>query len=101
MPLDPRSDLFSLGVLIYEMSSGSLPFAGDSPGDTVTNILERDPVPLARRAPDRRVALVCLVTKLLAKRADGRFESAAALVDALSRVGAADGPGPLRRLFGG
>src|SRR6185436_11358110 len=67
MPLDPRCDLFSLGVVIYEMATGRLPFAAASPADTVTNVLEKDPVPLCTFAPDRPARLERVITKLLAK----------------------------------
>lgn len=83
MPLDPRCDLFSLGVIIYEMATGRLPFAGESPVEMVTSILEKDPTPLADVARDVPRPLERLVLRLLAKRADDRYASAAELIDAL------------------
>ncbi len=83
MPLDPRSDLFSVGVVIYEMATGRLPFAGGSPSETVTNVLDHDPVPLRTLAPDRPATLEAITQRLLAKGADERYQSAAELGDAL------------------
>jgi len=86
MPLDPRSDLFSLGVVIYEMATNRRPFASVSPADTVTNVLEVDPPPLTKVASDRPRALEAIVQRLLAKRADDRYQSAIELRDALRSV---------------
>ena len=94
-PLDPRSDLFSLGVVIYEMGTGRLPFAGASPYETVTNILEKNPVPITDLAPERAAALGIVVKRLLAKNVEQRYESAAALADDLSAM--VTGGNPLLR----
>jgi serine/threonine protein kinase len=86
MPVDPRSDLFSVGVVIYEMATGRLPFAGAFPSETVTNVFEKEPVPLRTLAPARPAALEAIVTRLLAKRAEERYQSASELAQALKAV---------------
>jgi serine/threonine protein kinase len=96
MPPDPRSDLFSLGVVIYQMATGKLPFAGESPIETVTNILEKDPIPLTKLSPRRPIQLERIVNRLLAKRAEDRYQSAEELRVTLAAVR----PGVWQRLFG-
>jgi serine/threonine protein kinase len=83
MSVDPRSDLFSLGVVMYEMATERLPFGGASPSETVFNVLTNDPTPLRKLCPQRPVALQRIVNKLLAKRPDLRYQSAAELRKAL------------------
>lgn len=86
LPLDPRSDLFSVGVVIYEMATGRLPFGGASPSETVTNILEKEATPLTELSPDRPVQLARIVDRLLAKSADSRYQNAASLGDDLGAL---------------
>jgi serine/threonine protein kinase len=92
-PLDPRCDLFSLGVVMYEMATGRLPFAGGSPGETVTNILERQPTPITTLSPERPAFLQRIVARLLAKDPDLRYQTGREVQAALSAP-------PSKRLLG-
>jgi serine/threonine-protein kinase len=96
-PLDPRSDLFSLGVVIYEMATGRLPFAAASPFETVTNIFDKEPRPMLALAPRRPAGMAPLVERLLAKRPEDRYQSASDLIAALSTIG--NSPRPWSRVF--
>jgi serine/threonine protein kinase len=97
MPVDARCDLFSLGVVMYEMATGRLPFAGASPAETVTNILENEPVPATKLSPDRPGQLDRIVSKLVAKRVDERYQTAQELQRDLLIVANHGRSNPLRR----
>ena len=77
---DRRSDLFSVGVLLYEMVSGRRPFDDSSPAATASAILTRDPLPLARFAPDTPPELERLVAKAIRKDPEERYQTAADLL---------------------
>jgi hypothetical protein len=85
--LDARTDLFSLGVLLYEMLSGTLPFSGP-PMDIVRQNMESDPPPIAERVPGLQVnpQLEALGRKLMARRPQDRYQSAAEVVAALDAI---------------
>jgi serine/threonine protein kinase len=99
MPLDPRCDLFSLGVVMYEMATGRLPFAAASPAETVTNILEKEPAPVTSLSPNRSGQLGRIINKLLAKSAEDRYPSAAALCVDLEALRARPHATLLSRVF--
>ena len=77
---DRRSDLFSVGVLLYEMVSGRRPFDDSSSAATAAAILTRDPLPLARFAPDTPAELERIVAKSLRKDPEERYQTAADLL---------------------
>jgi eukaryotic-like serine/threonine-protein kinase len=85
-PADARSDLFSLGVLLYEMLAGRSPFLGETPFETVHNVTETPPEPLDRIRTDLPAGLVALVGSLLEKDPERRPASAAQVVEELRRL---------------
>jgi predicted ATPase/class 3 adenylate cyclase/tRNA A-37 threonylcarbamoyl transferase component Bud32 len=84
--LDYRTDFYSLGATFYEMLTGSRPFDADDEIELVHCQIAREPVPAHRRNSDVPLALSKIVSKLMAKKAEGRYQSAAGLVADLEAV---------------
>jgi eukaryotic-like serine/threonine-protein kinase len=85
-PLDSRTDLFSLGAVLYEMATGRHAFAGDTSGTLQEAILNRSPVALGRVNPDVHPRFEDIVNKALEKDRGLRYQSAADLRADLQRV---------------
>ena len=103
-PLDPRTDVYSLGLMTYEMLSGKLPFTGRTQQEMMIARLRSEPVPLRQARPELNFseALEKVLAKSMQRAPDDRYttapEFAAALATAIG--GKAGDSGVLGRLFG-
>ena len=73
LEVDARTDVFSLGVVLYEMVAGRAPFEGATTSDVIVSLLEREPVPLSSYSPGVPTELQRIVGKSLCKEREERY----------------------------
>jgi TolB-like protein/Flp pilus assembly protein TadD len=87
-PVDTRSDVFSLGIVLYQMATGRRPFQGDSEVSILSAVLRDTPPPVAELRPDLPAAISRIVERCLAKDPASRFADAGELAPLLAAAGA-------------
>lgn len=96
--VDHRTDIFSLGVMLYEMLAGRRPFEGATASDVMAAVLTSEPVSLTEVAPEVPVTLWRIAQRCLEKRTGQRFQSAGDLGFALVALSTSSDPRPVSRL---
>jgi eukaryotic-like serine/threonine-protein kinase len=97
--LDPRTDIFSFGVVLYEMATRRQPFSGLTPASTFDAILHSDPAPITRKNAVMPPELSGIVSRALEKKREKRYQSTGEVLAALKALRQeASGPVPITRI---
>jgi serine/threonine protein kinase/Tol biopolymer transport system component len=86
LPVDARTDIWSLGVVLYEMITRRAPFMGATNSDVIASILEREPLPLKDEEAGHAPALRSILNKTLRKRREERYQTVRELLDDLKNL---------------
>jgi len=84
--IDHRSDIFSFGVVLYEAATGTLPFSGTTPMETLNRIINTDPCPIPEMSPPISPELEQIILKCLVKDPQGRYQKATDLLEDARKV---------------
>ena len=86
IPIDARTDIWSLGVVIYEMLTGHRPFSGETQTDVIVSVLSSEPPPISSYGRDIPPELEWIVAKALSKNVAGRYQTATELQVDLEKI---------------